>query len=89
MPIYEFQCKACGVRFERLVRSSSDTPPAESICPDCGGSAQRVFSTFAMHGFSAERGESATEEEPETPARPPITPKEDIERWRRLSKKKS
>lgn len=32
MPIYGFACRACGDRFETLVRSS-DTP----ACPSCGG----------------------------------------------------
>ncbi len=33
MPIYEFQCQACGHRFERLQRIS-DTDP--DTCPSCG-----------------------------------------------------
>lgn len=32
MPIYDYNCKACGHAFETLVRSS--TVPA---CPKCGG----------------------------------------------------
>ncbi len=32
MPIYEYQCRECGHRFEYLVLKS--TPPAE--CPVCG-----------------------------------------------------
>jgi len=35
MPIYEFQCKACGHRFERL-QKMSDADPA--VCPNCGES---------------------------------------------------
>jgi putative FmdB family regulatory protein len=31
MPIYEYECRQCGHRFEYLVLSS--TPPAE--CPSC------------------------------------------------------
>ncbi|ALK09932.1 FmdB family zinc ribbon protein [Blastochloris viridis] len=31
MPIYRYQCQACGADFETLVRSS-DTP----ACPSCG-----------------------------------------------------
>ncbi|GLQ88500.1 FmdB family zinc ribbon protein [Dyella flagellata] len=33
MPIYEFQCNACGHRFDRL-QKLSDPDPAN--CPDCG-----------------------------------------------------
>jgi putative FmdB family regulatory protein len=32
MPIYEFECDACGARFEELVRSGAAPPP----CPSCG-----------------------------------------------------
>ncbi|GLQ93166.1 FmdB family zinc ribbon protein [Dyella acidisoli] len=33
MPIYEFQCNACGHRFDRLQKISDPDP---STCPDCG-----------------------------------------------------
>src|ERR1700744_1017277 len=33
MPIYEFQCKACGHRFERLQKMSDADP---TVCPNCG-----------------------------------------------------
>jgi putative FmdB family regulatory protein len=33
MPIYEFQCGACGHRFDRLQKLSDPDP---SDCPDCG-----------------------------------------------------
>ena len=33
MPIYEFQCQACGHRFERLQKMSDADP---SNCPQCG-----------------------------------------------------
>jgi putative FmdB family regulatory protein len=35
MPIYEFQCKACGHRFERLQKMSDADP---TVCPNCGES---------------------------------------------------
>lgn len=35
MPIYEFQCKACGHRFERLQKMSDADP---TVCPHCGES---------------------------------------------------
>jgi putative FmdB family regulatory protein len=38
MPIYEYKCRECGDKFEKLVRSS--VTPAESrtdlVCPVCG-----------------------------------------------------
>jgi putative FmdB family regulatory protein len=33
MPIYEYQCDACGHRFERIQKFSD--PPVD-VCPDCG-----------------------------------------------------
>ena len=33
MPIYEFQCNACGHRFDRLQKLSDPDP---SDCPECG-----------------------------------------------------
>ncbi len=33
MPIYEYQCKKCGHRFERMQRMSDPHP---TDCPDCG-----------------------------------------------------
>ena len=38
MPIYAFQCDACGHQFDRL-QKLSDPDPTE--CPDCGESAVR------------------------------------------------
>jgi len=33
MPIYEFQCQACGHRFDRLQKMSDPDP---TNCPNCG-----------------------------------------------------
>jgi len=33
MPIYEYQCDACGHRFERIQKFSD--PPVD-VCPNCG-----------------------------------------------------
>ncbi|MGH8123658.1 MAG: FmdB family zinc ribbon protein [Rudaea sp.] len=38
MPIYEFECTACGTRFDRL-QKLSDPDPAN--CPHCGASRVR------------------------------------------------
>jgi putative FmdB family regulatory protein len=40
MPIYEYECTNCGLRFERHQRISDE--PIQ-ICPECGGQVQRVI----------------------------------------------
>jgi putative FmdB family regulatory protein len=40
MPIYLYQCDACGLRFERLQRMSEE-PLTE--CPECEGKVHRVI----------------------------------------------
>jgi putative FmdB family regulatory protein len=46
MPIYDYNCKACGHAFEALVRSS-DTP----TCPECGSTdLEKCVSTLAPAG---------------------------------------
>jgi putative FmdB family regulatory protein len=46
MPLYEYQCDACGSRFE-LIRKFSD-PPLE-VCPTCGkGPVQKLISSPAF-----------------------------------------
>ena len=35
MPIYEYQCEACGYKFEKLQKISDD--PLK-VCPSCGAS---------------------------------------------------
>lgn len=45
MPLYEYQCDACGNRFEKIVQFSD--PPLET-CPSCGGKVQKLFSSPAI-----------------------------------------
>jgi putative FmdB family regulatory protein len=40
MPIYEYECRDCGQRFERM-QSFHDEPVR--VCPHCGGETRRVF----------------------------------------------
>lgn len=40
MPIYEYECQSCGVRFER--RQHMEDEPVK-ICPECGGEVQRLI----------------------------------------------
>ena len=43
MPLYDFECTACGERFEELA-GAGDRPP----CPACGAAAtRRVYSPIA------------------------------------------
>jgi putative FmdB family regulatory protein len=37
MPIYEFDCEACGTRFEELVGAGTE----RARCPDCGSERTR------------------------------------------------
>ena len=40
MPIYEYECDACGIRFERTQRIMED--PLKT-CPECSGRVHRVL----------------------------------------------
>jgi putative FmdB family regulatory protein len=40
MPLFEYQCESCGVRFERLQRKRD---AALSECPECGGAVRRLI----------------------------------------------
>jgi putative FmdB family regulatory protein len=47
MPIYEFECEACGERFEELVAAGTEAVP----CPACGSArTRRLLSGFAPPG---------------------------------------
>jgi putative FmdB family regulatory protein len=49
MPLYEFKCRACGHRFDELVKVDET-----ASCPKCGDpKAERLFSTSA--GVSTDR----------------------------------
>jgi putative FmdB family regulatory protein len=39
MPLYEYECRRCGVRFERR-QSFTDEPVR--VCPECGGAVYRL-----------------------------------------------
>src|SRR5438477_895505 len=47
MPIYEYQCKKCGHRFEKLHQSFSEARVKK--CPECGGAVEQLFSAPAAH----------------------------------------
>ena len=45
MPIYEYECKQCGNRFERIQQFSD---PLVKECPKCGGTVEQVLSAPAV-----------------------------------------
>jgi putative FmdB family regulatory protein len=45
MPIYEYECKKCGHKFERIQRFSD---PLVKKCPECGGKVEQVISAPAV-----------------------------------------
>jgi len=45
MPIYEYECKKCHHRFERIQKFSD---PHVKKCPDCGGPVEQVISAPAV-----------------------------------------
>jgi putative FmdB family regulatory protein len=45
MPLYEYQCKKCHHRFERIQKFSD---PHVKKCPDCGGPVELVVSAPAV-----------------------------------------
>ena len=46
MPLYEYECEACGHRFEHIHQRFSD-PPIEK-CPSCGGKVRKLLSSPAI-----------------------------------------
>ena len=45
MPLYEYECSACGHQFE-VIRKFSDPP--EEKCPKCGGAVRKLQSAPAF-----------------------------------------
>ena len=45
MPLYEYKCKKCGHRFERIQKFSD--PPVKK-CPECGGAVEQLISPPAV-----------------------------------------
>ena len=45
MPVYEYQCDACGIVFEAM-QKFSDSPLTE--CRTCGGAVQKLISQTAF-----------------------------------------
>ncbi len=45
MPLYEYECKKCHHRFERIQKFSD---PHVKKCPECGGKIEQVISAPAV-----------------------------------------
>jgi putative FmdB family regulatory protein len=45
MPLYEYACNACDVRFERIQKFSD---PLVTVCPSCGGVVRKLISSPAI-----------------------------------------
>ena len=45
MPVYEYECEKCHLRFEMKRPFGED---GSGFCPQCGSEAQRVFSPVAI-----------------------------------------
>jgi putative FmdB family regulatory protein len=45
MPLYEYECKKCGHRFEKILKFS-DKPIKK--CPDCGGAVEQLISAATV-----------------------------------------
>ncbi|MGM0441402.1 MAG: FmdB family zinc ribbon protein [Elusimicrobiota bacterium] len=49
MPIYEYRCKNCGSRFEKLIGVTEDS--SKITCPDCSNAeVEKLLSTFNSGG---------------------------------------
>jgi putative FmdB family regulatory protein len=46
MPLYEYQCKKCGHRFEKIQKFSD---AMLKKCPECGGKIEQMLSAPAAH----------------------------------------
>ncbi|RPI53368.1 MAG: zinc ribbon domain-containing protein [Acidobacteria bacterium] len=55
MPIYEYECRDCGSRFEKIIYGK-----AEPQCPSCNSAdLARLLSTFAVSTASVRSADSA------------------------------
>jgi putative FmdB family regulatory protein len=60
MPAYDYECNACGCRFEQRQKMSD---PAIKFCPECGGTVNRLISGGA--GMISKGGGSHSTDDPE------------------------
>src|SRR5215510_6245410 len=79
VPLYEYQCKKCQHRFEKI-QKFSDAPVKK--CPECGGTVERLLSPpavqfkgsgwyvtdYARKGASSDSGSTASKDGGSKPA---------------------
>ncbi len=75
MPIYEYQCAACGTKTDK---KHAFKEPMNDACPACGGELKRVFNAasivFKGSGFyvnDSRKGSSSTTNAASTPSSTP------------------
>jgi putative FmdB family regulatory protein len=77
MPLYEYQCQACGVRFER--RQHINDEPVK-VCPECGGKVHRLIQPvgiiFKGSGFYVTDNRAKSPTSTPGSSKPPKTPAE-------------
>jgi len=68
MPIYEYECQACGARVEKLIRNPADVP---AVCEKCGAPKPRkALSAFSVARPATGRGAASCKSCADSPACP-------------------
>ncbi len=65
MPIYEYECRACGRQFQRLVLNRKEA--SDPACPGCGGT--RVRKLISMTAYHVSERDRIDAYDPKTAAR--------------------
>ena len=79
MPIYEYECTACGQRFDKLIRNLKKPP--EMVCPACQSlDVQRLISQVAVHGGSKDGSiDTASETTDTDTTKPPVFGRKELQ----------
>ena len=91
MPLYEYQCRKCGHRFEKIQKFSD---PEVKKCPECGGKVERLLSApavqfkgtgwyvtdYARQGAAKTEGKTEAAGDGAAPAKPEATGAEKSEK---------
>ncbi|MBN1217880.1 MAG: hypothetical protein JXM69_03040 [Anaerolineae bacterium] len=78
MPIYEYECAACGERFDKLIRSISQTLP-EIECPACHSTeVQRLISAPTIRASGESGGDVTADSGHNSAAAPPIMGRKEL-----------
>jgi putative FmdB family regulatory protein len=66
MPVYEYTCKSCDVKFDHLARSMSSADGAAKVkCPKCGSvKTARALSVFAVGAEAGGKSSAAASDAP-------------------------